>query len=36
MKVFNHTPVLLNESIDNLNIKADGIYVDGTMRWCWS
>ena len=28
---FNHVSVLLNESIENLNIKPDGIYVDGTM-----
>ncbi len=28
---FNHISVLLNECIDNLNIKADGVYVDGTM-----
>ncbi|MBQ2863849.1 MAG: 16S rRNA (cytosine(1402)-N(4))-methyltransferase RsmH [Clostridia bacterium] len=28
---FNHTPVLLNECIDGLNIKPNGIYVDGTM-----
>lgn len=28
---FNHVSVLLNECIENLNIKADGIYVDGTM-----
>lgn len=28
---FNHKPVLLNECIDNLNIKPDGIYVDGTL-----
>ena len=28
---FNHKPVLLNECIDGLNIKSDGIYVDGTM-----
>ena len=28
---FNHTPVLLKECIENLNIKPDGIYVDGTM-----
>jgi len=27
---FNHISVLLNETIDALNIKADGIYVDGT------
>ena len=26
-----HIPVLLNEVIDNLNIKKDGIYVDGTI-----
>lgn len=28
---FVHKSVLLNECIDNLNIKPDGIYVDGTM-----
>ena len=28
---FNHIPVLLEECIDGLNIKQDGIYVDGTM-----
>lgn len=28
---FNHVSVLLNESIENLNINPDGIYVDGTM-----
>lgn len=26
-----HIPVLLNEAIDSLNIKPDGIYVDGTF-----
>lgn len=26
-----HISVLLNESIDNLNIKPNGIYVDGTL-----
>jgi len=26
-----HTPVLLNESIDGLDIRPDGIYVDGTL-----
>jgi len=26
-----HLPVLLHESIDGLNIKPDGIYVDGTL-----
>ncbi len=28
---FNHVSVLLHECIDNLNIKEDGIYIDGTM-----
>ena len=28
---FNHKSVLLNESINGLNIKPDGIYVDGTL-----
>ena len=28
---FHHISVLLNEGIDNLNIRPDGIYVDGTM-----
>ncbi len=27
---FSHIPVLLNETIDGLNIKPNGIYVDGT------
>ena len=27
---FNHISVLLNECIDTLNIKPDGIYIDGT------
>ena len=27
---FVHKSVLLNESIEGLNIKPDGIYVDGT------
>lgn len=31
MSEFNHISVLLNECIDGLNIKKDGIYVDGTM-----
>ena len=33
---FKHVPVLLNECIEGLNIKKDGIYVDGTIRWCMS
>ena len=28
---FHHNSVLLNECIDNLNIRPDGIYADGTM-----
>ena len=28
---FKHASVLLNETIDSLNIKPDGIYVDGTL-----
>lgn len=31
MEPYKHIPVLLNESIDGLNIKPDGIYVDCTM-----
>lgn len=28
---FNHKPVMLKQVIDNLKIKPDGIYVDGTI-----
>lgn len=28
---FEHTSVLLLETVDNLNIRPDGIYVDGTL-----
>lgn len=28
---FNHIPVLLNEVIEGLNIKKNGIYIDGTL-----
>ena len=28
---FNHISVLLNETINGLNIKPDGVYVDGTL-----
>ncbi len=28
---FKHIPVMLNECIDGLNIKQNGIYVDGTL-----
>ena len=28
---FKHKSVLLDETIDSLNIKPDGIYVDGTQ-----
>ena len=31
MSEFSHVPVLLNEVIDGLMIKPDGIYVDGTV-----
>ena len=27
---FSHIPVLLNETIEGLNIRENGIYVDGT------
>ena len=30
MMAFSHVSVLLNESIEGLNIRPDGIYVDGT------
>lgn len=28
---FGHVSVLLNETVENLNIRPDGIYVDGTL-----
>ena len=28
---FKHTPIMLEEVIENLNIKPNGVYVDGTM-----
>ena len=31
MTEFHHKSVLLNECLDGLNIKEDGIYVDGTL-----
>ena len=31
MSAFHHISVLLSECIDGLNIKPDGIYVDGTL-----
>ncbi len=31
MDEFKHTSVLLDEVIENLNIRPDGIYVDGTL-----
>ena len=31
MDGFKHIPVLLNETIELLNIKEDGIYIDGTI-----
>ena len=29
--IFEHQSVLLYETVDSLNIKPDGIYVDGTL-----
>ena len=31
MATFSHIPVLLHECIEGLNIKADGVYIDGTF-----
>ena len=31
MNTFSHTSVLLEETIDGLNIRPDGIYLDGTL-----
>ena len=28
---FNHKSVMLYETVDGLNVKPDGIYVDGTL-----
>ncbi len=28
---FEHVSVLLNETVDGLDVKPDGIYVDGTL-----
>ena len=28
---FKHVPIMLREVIDGLNIKANGIYLDGTI-----
>lgn len=28
---FKHEPIMLNECLENLDIKSDGIYVDGTL-----
>ena len=33
---FKHEPVLLQECIEGLMIKSDGIYVDGTLRGSWA
>ena len=31
MEEFKHTSVLLEETIEGLSIRPDGIYVDGTL-----
>ena len=31
MSEFTHCPVLLDECIEALNIRSDGIYLDGTL-----
>lgn len=31
MAEFSHEPVLLNECLEMLNIKPDGVYIDGTL-----
>lgn len=31
MQTFKHTTVLLDEAVNGLNIRADGIYIDGTF-----
>ena len=30
-QTFEHITVLLNEAVDALNIRSDGVYVDGTF-----
>ena len=47
MTEFSHIPVMLDECVDALNIKKDGVYIDGTLggaghsshiapMWSWS
>ena len=31
MSEYKHVSVLLDECIENLNIRPDGVYVDGTL-----
>ena len=31
MSEFTHRPVLLDECIEALNIRSDGVYLDGTL-----
>ena len=31
MGEFTHYPVMLHECIEGLNIRPDGVYVDGTL-----
>jgi 16S rRNA (cytosine1402-N4)-methyltransferase len=29
--IFSHKPVMLKECLEGLNIKEDGVYLDGTL-----
>ncbi len=31
MENYKHTTVLLDEAVNGLNIRPDGIYIDGTL-----
>jgi len=33
---FKHKPVMLEEVLEGLNIKENGIYLDGTLRRSWA
>ncbi|MEN1932923.1 16S rRNA (cytosine(1402)-N(4))-methyltransferase [Escherichia coli] len=36
MENYKHTTVLLDEAVNGLNIRPDGIYIDGTFWSRWS